>query len=110
MRHRNYNDKPNAAIRDPHDIDTLPITSAERFSALGPRGIASILRLLAHINVFFPEPIKSGSANYRCQHRHPPGQERVNEVNLDESAATYDDQSQRKDQVYSAMEQARAGR
>jgi hypothetical protein len=58
---------------------------------LGLGGIASILRLLAHINVFFPEPIKSSGSNYRCCHRHPPGQGRVNEVNIDKSAATYDD-------------------
>lgn len=56
-----------------------------------------MLRLLAHINVFFPEPIKSGGSNYPCRYRRPPGQRRVNEVNIDESAATYDDQRQRYD-------------
>jgi hypothetical protein len=88
------NDKANAAIRDPHDIDDHVSGALLSFGAWGH---TSIFRLLAHINIFFPEPIKPSGANYRCRHRHPPRQGRVNEVNIDESAATYDDQCQRKD-------------
>jgi hypothetical protein len=47
----------------------------------------STCRLLAHINVFIPEPIQSGGANYACRHRHRPGPRCVNEVKVDESAA-----------------------
>src|SRR6185437_206453 len=35
----------------------LPITSAGRFSPLGPLGIASVSTFLAHVYVLFPQPI-----------------------------------------------------
>jgi hypothetical protein len=50
-------DKLNAVIRNPHDIDRVADHGSGMLSPLGPRGIASILRLLAHINVFIPEPM-----------------------------------------------------
>jgi hypothetical protein len=64
--------------------------------------------LLAQINVFLPEPIKSGGSDDACRDRNPTGPSCVNEVKVDKSAAAQGDEYQRHNQVYCAMKPTHA--